>query len=255
MAEKEEQIFSLEGKKILITGASKGIGAATALSMAKLGADLILVARDVPKLERVCDTVRSMGRNCSWCAADVSDENQRGKIFQAVEAFGGIDCYVNNAAFTRFLTPMQTGKEDIDDLFGTNFKGAFLLAQKMAEFMIPAGGGSIVFVTSINAISALPSQAMYSCTKAALESLVKSFAAELAKYKIRVNSVAPGAVITDMNSHFTQEKIEELSSKIPLGHVGEPDEIGDVIAFLCSNAARYITGTTVVVDGGYLLRK
>jgi NAD(P)-dependent dehydrogenase (short-subunit alcohol dehydrogenase family) len=121
--------------------------------------------------------------------------------------------------------------------------------------MIKQGrGGSIVIVTSINAIAPLPGQAFYSCTKAALEALMRCLAADLAKEGIRVNSVAPGAIATDMNNHFTPEVVERLAAKIPAGRVGEPADIGDVVAFLSSDEARYITGSTIVADGGYLLR-
>lgn len=249
-------IFSMDGKNALVTGASKGIGAAIALTLARRGANVLLAARDIIKLEEVCKQIRSLGRKCEWIQADLSREEEVMQVAEAAKAFGEINCYVNNAAFTLFKTPKQTEAMDIDALFDTNFRGSFLLARQISQQMISQGkGGVILFITSINALQALPGQAMYSCTKAALESLMRSFASELCGHHIRVNSLAPGAIMTDMNPHFTPEKLEEMNAKIPLGHVGQPEEVADVALFLCSDASRYMTGSTVVVDGGYLLRR
>lgn len=251
-----KDVFSLAGKRAVITGASKGIGEAIAIAMAERGADVLLVARNVEKLTNVSRRIETLGRACAWVDADVSTPEGIARVKAAADEFGPVHCYVNNAAFTLYKTPLESDAEDIDALFDTNFKGAFCLTREMAQRMIRQGqGGVILFVTSINAQSALPSQALYSCTKASLESMMRSFAAELGGYGIRVNSLAPGAVRTDMNPHFTPQKLSEMGEKIPLGHVGEPEEIADVAVFLCSDASRYMTGSTVVVDGGYLLRR
>lgn len=249
-------VFSLEGKRALVTGASKGIGESIAIALAARGADVLIAARDTEKLARVAQRIVSMGRSCAYVAADVSTAEGVEQVKAAADAFGRIDCYVNNAAFTLYKTPMESEISDIDALYNTNFKGALGITQAMARKMMVQGtGGVILFVTSINAQSALPSQALYSCTKASLESIMRSLAAELSPYGIRVNSLAPGAIRTDMNPHFTEEKLKEMGEKIPLGHVGEPEEIADVAVFLCSEASRYMTGSTVTVDGGYLLRR
>ncbi len=249
-------ICSLEGKRAIVTGGSKGIGAAIALGLAEQGADILLVARNENKLIRIKNEIEQKGRTCGYIVADLADPCKVEKVQQEISKFGNIDIYVNNAAFTIYKTPTETEDSDIEALFDTNFRASVNLVKYVAEAMIQnEKGGAILFITSINALNALPGQAVYSATKAALESIMKSFAAELGPYGIRVNSIAPGAIHTDMNPHFTPAKMAEMGQRIPLGHVGEPDEIADVAVFMCSPGARYMTGSTVVVDGGYLLRK
>lgn len=247
--------FRLDGKKALITGASRGIGKAVAASLARQGAELLLSARQEEPLLQTAAELTRQGASCRTFCADLGKVEEVARLIHWAEEQGPVDCYVNNAAFTAFHYPTDTPLETIEALFHTNYRASVLLAQAMAKQMLGHDKkGCILFITSINAISALPSQAIYSSTKAALESVMKSFAAELAPHGIRVNSVAPGAIHTDMNAHLTPEKIAGLHQKIPLGRIGEPDEIGDAAAFLCSDAARYVTGTTLVADGGYLLR-
>lgn len=248
--------YNLSGKVAVVTGASKGIGRATALALAKQGADVVLAARNKIQLDEVAREIEKLGRRAETVCVDVTSKEQIDEMMEnMVPAFGGVDIFVNNAGVTVMKRFIETQPEDIDNIFDTNLKGAIYFLQGAAKLMIKQGrGGSIVIVTSINAVAPLPSQAFYSSTKAALEALMRCLAADLARYHIRVNSVAPGAIATDMNSHFTPEVVERVAAKIPLGRVGESDEIGDVVAFLASDAARYITGATIIADGGYLLR-
>ncbi len=248
--------FRMDGKTALITGAARGIGKAIARSFARQGAKLLLTSRNEEKLRHTAEELRAEGAECQYFPADLSEMEGVEKLIQWIQGRDIIDCYVNNAAFTVFSYPVETDREAMESLFHTNYRASVLLAQAVAKQMrAKQTKGCMLFITSINAISALPSQAFYSSTKAALESIMKSLAAQLAPQGIRVNSLAPGAIMTDMNSHFTQEKVVELSAKIPLGRIGEPEEIGDAAVFLCSEAARYITGTTLVADGGFLLRR
>ncbi len=245
----------LYGKKAAVTGGSKGIGAAAAVALAKEGADLLLIGREKENLLSVQSQIKSLGRECEFIQMDVGNPENTKRFEEYLEFFGGLDIYVNNAAFTMRKSFMETSYDEMFSLFKTNFFGASLMTQAAARNMKKNGrGGVITIVTSINAVSALPSQAIYSCTKAALESMMKSLAAELAPYGIRVNSVAPGAILTDMNDNYTPEKIAEVEKSIALGRVGNVDEIADVILFLCSSAARYLTGSTIIADGGSLLR-
>ena len=249
-------VFRLDGKLSLVTGASRGIGAAIAKALARQGSDVLLLARDIQKMEAVARDIRAMGRNVKFFQVDLADIKQLNDFLESEKkTFEKLDNFINNAAFTIYKSFMQSSLQDLDSLITVNVKGAISLVQKAAEYMVKRGRGTITFITSINALSALPSQAMYSSTKAMLESLMKSSASELARQGVRVNSVVPGAIKTDMNPHFTPEKIKDLEKLIPCGRVGEPEEIADVVAFLCSDAARYIYGSSVTADGGMLLRK
>ena len=172
-----------------------------------------------------------------------------------VPEFVGVDIFVNNAGVTRRKHLLETTPEEIEEIINTNLKGAIYCLTGAAQQMLRQDrGGNIVIVTSINALNPLPSQAVYSSTKAALEALVRCLATDLASSNIRVNSVAPGAINTDMNKHFTPEILAKLESRIPLGRVGDSEDVGEVVSFLVSDSARYITGATIVVDGGFLLR-
>lgn len=248
--------YNLEGKIAVVTGASKGIGRGIAIALARQGADVVLAARNKSQLDEAAYEIEKIGRRAKAVCVDVTSKEQIDNMMQnIVAAFGGVDIFVNNAGITVMKRILDTLPEDIDSIFNTNLRGAIYFLQDAARQMIKQGkGGSIIIVTSINAIAPLPSQAFYSSTKAALEALMRCLASDLAKEGIRVNSVAPGAIATDMNNHFTPEAVERVSAKIPIGRIGEPAEIADVVTFLASDAARYITGTTIIADGGYLLR-
>jgi len=249
-------IYRLDGKIAIVTGASRGIGRAIALRLAKQGADLLLAARDSNNLDHLKNEIINMGQKAESFTVDVSDEVQVSEFFKnSANIFGGVDILINNAAQTVYKSFTETSPDEFDGLFAVNVKGAVSFMQGAAECMKRQGkGGCIVVVTSINALNALPGQAMYSATKAMLESLMRSAAAELAEYGIRVNSIVPGAIMTDMNPHFTEDYLKEYNKKIPAGRVGYPEDIADVAAFLCSEAARYIYGSSIIVDGGMLLR-
>ena len=248
-------IYRLDGKTSLITGASKGIGAAIAKALARQGSDVLLLARNVQEMEVVASDIRTLGRNAKVFQVDLSNQDQvEGFLESNEEALRNVDNYINNAAFTLRKSFMQSTMADFDSLVSVNVKGAISLIQKIAGYMKERGQGTVTFITSVNAISPLPSQAIYTSTKAMLEALMKTAASELAPFGIRVNSVVPGAILTDMNSHYTPEKIEQVSGGIPCRRVGMPDEVADVVAFICSDAARYMYGSSVVVDGGILLR-
>ena len=250
-----EKQLSLDGKKAAVTGASKGIGAAIAIAFAEAGADTLLISRDEEKLSLVESKIIKMGRVCKSVCLDVSDLSQTDRFEEHIRDFGGIDIYVNNAGYTIFKSAMETTAQEVRALFETNVFGAVEMTKAAARSMLAEKkNGAITFVTSINAISQLPNQAAYSCAKAALESIMRSLAAELSPHGIRVNSVAPGAIYTDMNGNWTPEGIESCEREISLGRIGMPEDIADVVTFLCSDAARYITGSTIVADGGYLLR-
>ena len=250
-------IYRLDGKLSLVTGASRGIGAAIAKALARQGSDILLLARDLQKTELIADEIRAMGRDAKLFRVDISDIDQVNRFLESQKALlEKLDNYVNNAGFTIYKHFMESSANDFDNLVAVNVRGAVSLTRGIAGFMKKRGSGSITFITSINGINPLPSQAFYSATKAMLESVMKSMASELAPYGVRVNSVVPGAIKTDMNPHFLDpERLKKTENNIPCGRAGEAEEVADVAAFLCSDAARYMYGSSVVVDGGFLLRK
>lgn len=250
-------VFRLDGKKAVVTGGSRGIGRGIALSLARQGADVLLVARDQAQMEQVEREVRALGRQARSARVDVRDAAAIDALMEKeVEAFGGIDIFISNAGVTSMTRLLDTPQDQVDRIIDTNLKGSIHFLQAAAGRMVKQGrGGAIVIITSINALWPLPSQAVYSSTKAALEALMHCMASDLAKHGIRVNSVAPGAIRTDMNAHFTPEVEARVEKMIALRRIGTAEEIGDVVAFLASEAARYVTETTLVADGGYLLRQ
>lgn len=250
-------VFRLDGKRAVVTGGSRGIGRGVALSLARQGADVLLVARDAGRMQEVEREIEQLGRRARSVQVDVRDHAAIDALMaDAVEQFGGMDIFVSNAGVTSMTRLLDTPQEQVDRIIDTNLKGSIQFLQAAGRRMIQQGrGGAIVIVTSINALWPLPSQAVYSSTKAALEALMRCMASDLAKHGIRVNSVAPGAIRTDMNPHFTPEVEARVEKMIALRRVGTAEEIGDVVAFLASEAARYVTGSTIVADGGFLLRQ
>ncbi len=253
----KKDMCDLAGRRALVTGASRGIGKAIALALASQGCDVVLVSRDMDRMEEIAAQIRDTGRQAWAFAVDVSQVSQIESFFKdQSELLRGIDIFVNNAAITIFKQIMSTTVDDFYRLINTNVVSAMRFIQLSAGIMIEnKRPGSITLITSINALRALPTQAAYSSTKAMLESMMVSFANELSPYGIRVNSLLPGAINTDMNSHFTPAIIEQLSKVIPLGRVGEAEDIGDVVAFMVSDAARYMTGSSIVVDGGMIIKR
>lgn len=249
--------FGLGGKRAVVTGGSSGIGRSTAIALAKQGADVLIISRDEKEMRMVTSEIESFGAKAEYALVDVSDNAQVDKlIFSVIPSFGGVDVFVNNAGITVFESLLGTKPEEIQSVIATNLIGAIFCLQGVARLMLEQNrGGSIVIVTSVNAFRPLPSQAVYSSTKAALEALTRCLASDLASSNIRVNSVAPGAIHTPMNKHFTAAIIERLASSIPLGKVGDPEDVADVVCFLASDAARYVVGSTIVVDGGLSLRR
>jgi NAD(P)-dependent dehydrogenase (short-subunit alcohol dehydrogenase family) len=250
-----QALFDLHGKTALVTGASRGIGAATAHLLAGYGAHVVVSSRKRESCEEVVAAIRAAGGKASACAAHIGEIASIDALFAQLGSEGRVpDILVNNAATNPYFGPMlDMGLAAFDKTVEVNIRGYFYTSVTAARAMRERGG-AIVNVASVNGRRAAPGQGVYSLTKAAILSMTEAFAKELAQYKIRVNAVLPGLTDTKFAGALTQnpELLKQLLRAIPLGRVAQPGEIAPMIAFLCTPAASYITGASFVVDGGYL---
>ncbi len=241
----------------VVTGSSKGIGRGIALSLARAGYDICVHYNTSRKsAEDVANEIRKMGREAILCKADISKVEEIRVLFEQIfEKFDHIDVLVNNAGITRMAPFLETPLELFEEVINTDLKGAFFCAQFAARSMKEKGiKGVIVNITSNHSIGCWPNSTVYAAAKAGLDKLTKNMAMELSKYGIRVVAVAPGYTQLEW---FTDKQIQQYvvptSSKIPMKRFATPEEIGDAVAFLVSEKASYITGTTLFIDGGALL--
>jgi len=243
---------NLSGKTALVTGASRGIGRASALALAGMGAQVLVhYGSGKSEAEAVVAEIRKAGGRADAVAADLAAPDGAHKLAKQVRAVVGdrLDILVANAGISKSATIEETSVEDFDRLFAVNVRAPFFLVQQLLPIMCK--GSSIVLVSSIGAHAAVGTLAAYSATKGAIDTLVKHFAAALGERGIRVNAVAPGAIATDMSSFTKTDAGRDFALGIQaLKRLAQPDDVGDVVAFLASNEARWISGDTVRVDGG-----
>jgi 3-oxoacyl-[acyl-carrier protein] reductase len=243
---------TLSGKTALVTGASRGIGRATALALAKAGAQVLVhYASGAKEAEAVVADIRKAGGRADAAAADLAAPEGPHKLAQQVRAIIGdrLDILVANAGVSKAATIEDTTVEDFDRLFAVNVRAPFFLVQQLLPILHE--GSSITLVSSLGARAAVGALSAYSATKGAVDTLVKHFASALGDRGVRVNAVAPGAVETDMSSFTKSESGRNFVLGMqPLKRLAQPDDIGGVVAFLASNDARWITGEIVHVDGG-----
>jgi len=250
-----QTLLDLHGKTALVTGASRGIGLATAQLLAGCGAQVIVSSRRQDACEAAAEKIRANGGKALAIAAHIGDVAAIDALFaQLAERGLALDILVNNAATNPYFGPMlDMDLTAFDKTVEVNIRGYFYTTRKAAQAMRERGG-AIVNVASVNGRRAAPGQGVYSMTKAAILSLTEGFAKELAVHRIRVNAVLPGLTDTKFATALTQNPdiLKSMLRMIPLGRVAEPNEIAPMIAFLCSPAASYITGASFAVDGGYL---
>ena len=241
----------LENKIALVTGAARGIGQAIALQLASDGADLALC--DV-KVEWLADTVakvKALGRRAEAYAMDVANGTAVGEAVTRIAAdFGRIDVLVNNAGITRDTLLIRMSEEDWDAVLDINLKGAFLVTKAVVKYMMKQRAGAIVNIASVVGIMGNAGQANYTASKAGLIALTKTTAKELGSRNVRVNAVAPGFIRTAMTDKLSEPIKDAMLKMVPLGRLGEPEDVAKAVAFLASDAAAYVNGQTLAVCGG-----
>ncbi len=240
----------------LITGASRGIGRAIAVDLARSGAEIAIVGRDLAALEETADAARAARPDTRVLTlpADVADPAAvEGFVKRTLEEFGRIDVAVANAGQAVDGLIVRAKPADIDTMLDVNLKSAFFLVTAVARPMMKQRAGSIVLVSSIVGLAGNAGQAAYAASKAGLLGLAKSVAKELGSRNERVNAVAPGLIETAMTESMPEQARAHYLATIPLGRAGNPEDVSGVVTFLCSDAARYVTGQTIVVDGGFLM--
>ncbi|MCM5554300.1 SDR family NAD(P)-dependent oxidoreductase [Pleomorphomonas sp. NRK KF1] len=249
-------LFNLEGRKALVTGASRGIGQAIAVALAGAGADVAITARNASSLGETSAAIEALGRQVVALAHDVRDvAGSRTVVERAAEDLGGLDIVVNNAGYEE-VTPSLDIEEDVwDRVVDTNLKGAFFVAQAAARRMQADGrGGAIVNLASLTSYVGVPTAVPYGSSKAGILGMTQALATEWAGLGIRVNAVAPGYFRTAMTDVFYRNDAWQTSmlAKIPLGRFGALDDLAGAVIFLASDASAYVTGQCIPVDGGYL---
>ncbi|MGV3485648.1 MAG: SDR family NAD(P)-dependent oxidoreductase [Planctomycetaceae bacterium] len=247
----------LAGQRVLITGASRGIGRGIAIELARNGADIAInYFGHAEDAEAVCKQCREMGVNAVAIRSDVgTQQGAESLVASAIEKLGGLEIAVSNAAYSDRQLMLDADLTGFHRTIDVSMWGAFYLVRASAKQMVAAGnGGNIVVVSSPHAVMAIPGAMAYNMAKAAIDQMARTAAVELAQYRIRVNIVHPGWIDTPgERKFFSEDTLREQGEKLPWGRLGRPEEIGRGVAFLCDPGSEYITGSTLTIDGGIQL--
>ena len=244
-------MIDLKGKKVLVTGASGGIGKAIALELSLNGADLCLTGRNKSELENLQKTI---GGNCQIIISDLSNsEGINNLADQAQEIMGQIDILVNNAGITKDNLFMRMSEDDWNEVININLNSIFKLTKQLIKGMIKRRYGRIINITSVIGVAGGAGQSNYSASKAGIIAMSKSLAQEVGSRSVTVNSIAPGFIETNMTAELSDDRKEDILRSISVGRLGKPDDIAGAVCFLASEKASYITGQTIHINGGMLM--
>ncbi len=248
--------IDLEGKVAIVTGAGRGIGRAIALSLAEAGAGICVTARTQTQIEETADLVRRLGCRALPVEADATDASSVARVVgRTISELGGLHILVNNAGVELPKPLLDTTEEDYDRVMGANLKSMFFYTKAAGPHFIAQKYGRVVNMASVGAFVAGPNQAVYHASKAAVAHFTKATAIEWARHNINVNAVAPGWVRTDLIAHLLEDRamLERYLKSIPMRRLGEPEEIGPLVAYLSSDLSSFMTGSVVVIDGGLMI--
>ena len=244
----------LTGKTAIVTGASRGIGAAIARKLCEAGANVALCSRSAEAVAATADTLNSEGYTAISTAADISKKGDVEALIKTVlDRFSQIDILVNNAGITRDTLLMRMQDEDWDAVLQTNLTGTMYCTRAVMRPMLRQRSGRIINISSVIGVMGNPGQASYAAAKAGIIGFTKTIAREVGVRGITVNAIAPGFITTDMTAQMPKQNQEQLRDLIPLRRFGSPEDVADAVHFLASDAARYITGQTLHVDGGMVM--
>tara|TARA_X000001036_G_scaffold268033_1_gene248836 strand:- start:280 stop:1017 length:738 start_codon:yes stop_codon:yes gene_type:complete len=244
-------MIDLKGKKVLVTGASGGIGKAIAMQLSSSGADLCLTGRNKSELENL---QKIIGGNCQIIISDLSNsEGINNLADQAQKIMGQIDILVNNAGITKDNLFMRMSEDDWNEVININLNSIFKLTKQLIKGMIKRRDGRIINITSVIGVAGGAGQSNYSASKAGIIAMSKSLAQEVGSRSVTVNSIAPGFIETNMTAELSDDRKEDILRSISIGRLGRPDDIAGAVCFLASDKASYITGQTIHINGGMLM--